>query len=57
MSAAKLIAARDKYGLRPLCYGKTADGTYIIASESCALNAVGAEFVRDMLPGEIVVFD
>lgn len=57
MSAAKLIAVRDKYGLRPLCYGKTADGTYIIASESCALNAVGAEFVRDILPGEIVVFD
>ncbi len=57
MSAAKLIAVRDKYGLRPLCYGKRQDGTYIIASESCALSAVGADFIRDVLPGEIVVFD
>ena len=56
MSATKLIAARDKRGMRPLCYGKTKDGAYIIASESCALTAVGAEFVRDILPGEIVVF-
>lgn len=57
MSATKLIAARDPYGFRPLCYGKTADGTYIIASESSALSAVGAHFERDILPGEIVVFD
>lgn len=56
MSATKLIAARDKRGMRPLCYGITKDGAYIIASESCALQAVGAEFVRDILPGEIVVF-
>lgn len=57
MSAAKLIAVRDKYGMRPLCYGMTPDGTYIVASESCALSAVGAKFIRDILPGEIVVFD
>lgn len=56
MSAQKLIAARDKRGMRPLCYGVTKDGSYVIASESCALNAVGAEFVRDVLPGEIIVF-
>ena len=56
MSATKLIAARDRRGMRPLCYGVTEDGTYIVASESCALNAVGATFVRDILPGEILVF-
>ena len=56
MSATKLIAARDKRGMRPLCYGVTEDGTYIVASESCAINAVGAKFVRDVMPGEILVF-
>ena len=56
MSATKLIAARDKRGMRPLCYGVTDDGTYIVASESCAINAVGAKFVRDVMPGEILVF-
>ncbi len=57
MSPSKLIAVRDENGFRPLCYGKTADGRYIVASESCALDAVGAEFVRDIKPGEIVVFE
>lgn len=57
MSSAKMIAARDPHGFRPLCYGQTADGTYIIASESCALAAVGAAFIRDLLPGEILTFD
>lgn len=56
MSPAKLIAARDPYGFRPLCYGRRPDGTYVIASESCALTAVGAELERDLLPGEILVF-
>ena len=56
MSPQKLICARDPYGFRPLCFGKTADGTYVIASESCALSAVGAEFIRDVAPGEIIVF-
>lgn len=57
MSPSKLIAARDENGFRPLCYGKREDGSYIVASESCALDAVGAEFIRDIEPGEIVVFD
>ncbi|MGI6556092.1 MAG: amidophosphoribosyltransferase [Pseudoramibacter sp.] len=57
MSAAKLMAVRDPYGYRPLCYGKTQDGTYIVASESCALQAVGAEFIRDLEPGEMLVFN
>ena len=57
MSAAKMIAVRDPYGFRPLCYGRTADGVYVIASESCALTAVGAEFIRDIAPGEILTFE
>ena len=56
MSPTKIIAARDEYGIRPMCFGKREDGSYIIASESCALDAVGATFVRDVLPGEIVIF-
>ncbi|MCH5198286.1 MAG: amidophosphoribosyltransferase [Oscillospiraceae bacterium] len=56
MSPQKLICARDPYGFRPLCYGKTADGMYVVASESCAVKAVGAEFIRDVEPGEILVF-
>ena len=57
MSPTKLIAARDPHGFRPLCYGRTQDGTYVVASESCALDAVGAKLIRDVKPGEIVVFD
>ena len=56
MSPQKLICARDPYGFRPLCYGKTADGMYVVASETAALNAVGAEVIRDVEPGEILVF-
>ncbi len=56
LSSTKMIAVRDPYGFRPLCYGRTADGAYVAASESCALTAAGAEFVRDVLPGEILVF-
>ena len=56
MSPQKLLAARDPFGFRPLCYGRTPDGTYAVASESCALAAVGAEFIRDVEPGEILVF-
>lgn len=57
MSSAKLIAARDPHGFRPLCYGQMLDGSYVVASESCALSAVGAAFIRDVSPGEIIVFD
>ena len=53
-SPAKLIAARDKHGFRPLCMGKRSDGTVVFASESCALEAVEAAFIRDILPGEVV---
>ena len=56
MTAAKLIAFRDPNGFRPLCYGRTADGAWVVASESCALDAVGAALIRDVLPGEILVF-
>ena len=56
MSSQKLLCARDPHGFRPLCYGKTKDGVYVVASESCALKAVGAEFVRDVEPGEIIIF-
>ena len=53
MSPQKLIGVRDPYGLKPLCLGIRGD-SYILASESCALNAIDAEFVRDIRPGEIV---
>ena len=56
MSSTKMIAARDPYGFRPLCYGQMQDGAYVVASEGCALSAVGAEFIRDLFPGEILVF-
>ena len=55
-SPRKLIGARDPHGFRPLVIGKRDNG-YILASESCALDAVGAEFVRDVKPGEIVMID
>lgn len=57
MSPAKMIAVRDENGFRPLCYGEMPDGSYVVASESCALDSVGAEFIRDIDAGEIVVFD
>ena len=54
MSPRKLIAARDPMGFRPLCMGKKGN-SIVFASESCALDAIGAEFVRDLEPGEVVV--
>ncbi len=53
MSPRKLIGARDPFGFRPLCIGKR-DNAYILASETCALDTIGAEYVRDVEPGEIV---
>ncbi len=53
MSPRKLIGARDPFGFRPLCIGKR-DSVWLLASESCALDTVGAKFVRDVMPGEIV---
>lgn len=55
-SPRKLIGARDPFGFRPLVIGKR-DNSYMLASETCALDAVGAEFVRDVKPGEIVMLD
>jgi amidophosphoribosyltransferase len=54
MSPSKLIAVRDPYGFRPLCMGSL-DGDIVFASESCALDSIGAEFIRDIEPGEIVM--
>ena len=56
MSPRKLIAARDPYGFKPLCIGKR-DNAYIFASETCALDTIGADYIRDVLPGEIVTVD
>lgn len=56
-SPSKLIAARDPRGFRPLCMGELKDGSVVFVSESCALDAIGAKFVRDIQPGEIVVVD
>ena len=56
MSPTKLVAARDPNGIHSLCYGLRADGRYVVASETCALDSVGAELVRELDPGEIVVF-
>lgn len=53
MSPRKLVGVRDPFGLKPLCLGKK-DGSYILSSESCAFTAIDAEFVRDILPGEII---
>ena len=57
MSSTKLIAVRDPRGYRPLCIGTLPGGGYAFASESCALDAVGATLLRDVEPGEIVVAD
>lgn len=56
MSPSKMIAVRDPNGFRPLCYGQCEDGTYVVASESCALDVVNARFIRDVEPGEMLVF-
>jgi len=56
-SPTKLIAARDPHGFRPLCMGRMKNGAVVFASESCALDAIGANFERDIRPGEIVVVD
>jgi amidophosphoribosyltransferase len=56
MTEKELIGIRDQFGLRPLCIGKRDDG-YLLASESCAITAMGGKFVRDVEPGEIVVIN
>lgn len=57
MSPTKIIAARDPRGFKPICYGACEDGSIVVASESCALNAAGAKLIRDLEPGEVMVFD
>jgi amidophosphoribosyltransferase len=57
MTENKLIGARDPQGFRPLCLGKTEEGSWVLSSESCGLDVVGAEFIRDILPGEMVIID
>lgn len=56
MDDKNLIGVRDHFGLRPLCLGKRPDG-YLLASESCAITAMGGEFIRDIEPGEIVIIN
>ena len=56
MTEEQLIGVRDPFGNRPLCLGKL-DNSYVLASESCALDVLGAEFIRDVAPGEIVIID
>ena len=57
MTEDKLIGVRDPQGFRPLCIGKTPDGGWVLSSETCALDVNGASFVRDVVPGEMVVID
>lgn len=56
LSRTKMFAMRDPHGLRPLSIGKVGDG-YIVASETCAFDLVGAEYIRDIEPGELLVFE
>ncbi len=56
-SRSKMFVIRDRYGIRPLSLGKLKDGGWIVASETCAFDLVGAEFVRDIKPGEMLTFE
>ncbi len=55
MTEKKMIAARDPYGIRPLCIGKLRN-SYIVSSETCAFDLIGANYIRDIKPGEIILF-
>ena len=57
LSEGKLIGFRDRHGFRPLCLGRGEDGEWILASETCALDLVGAELERELAPGELVTID
>ena len=56
MTQNRIYACRDKYGLRPLSLGKIGDG-YVVSSETCAFSTIGAEFIRDVEPGEVITID
>jgi len=55
--ADRIEAARDPYGIRPLCIGQTEEGSYLVASETCAFDALGARFIREVEPGQIIRLD
>jgi amidophosphoribosyltransferase len=57
MTKRRIYACRDKYGFRPLAIAKLGDGGYVVASETCAFDVLGAEYIRDVEPGEIVTID
>jgi amidophosphoribosyltransferase len=57
MTQDRLVAIRDPGGWRPLCLGKLSNGAYMVASETCALDLVGAQYVRDVEPGEVLIID
>lgn len=57
MTENRIYACRDKYGLKPLSLGRLKDGAWVVASETCAFEVIGADFVRDIEPGEIVTID
>ncbi len=57
LSRTKMFAMRDRFGFRPLSLGKLPSGGYIVASETCAFDLVGAEFIRDVEPGELLIFN
>lgn len=57
LSEARLFGARDPHGFRPLCIGRLPGGGWILASETCALDLIGAKFIRDVEPGELVTID
>ena len=56
MTKNRIYACRDKYGIKPLCIGKLGEG-YVVSSESCAFGIMGATFIRDVQPGEIICLD
>jgi len=56
-SRSKMFVIRDRFGIRPLSIGKLEDGGYIVASETCAFDLVGAKFIRDVKPGEMLIFE
>lgn len=56
-SRSKMFAIRDRYGIRPFSLGRLKDGGYIVSSETCAFDLVGAKFVRDIKPGEMIIFE
>lgn len=56
LSRTKMFAMRDRFGFRPLSLGRLGDG-YVVASETCAFDLIGAEYIRDVLPGELLIFE